>query len=72
LLSAHSRQRATLAREGLESRRRSDGRAEALGRNACGRADEFVFRFNRRRSGSRGLLFCRLMEQAGSDDAEAR
>ena len=26
--------------------------------------DEFVFRFNRRRSGSRGLLFYRLMEQA--------
>ena len=26
--------------------------------------DEFVFRFNRRRSRSRGLLFCRLIEQA--------
>ncbi len=26
--------------------------------------DEFVFRFNRRRSGSRGLLFYRLLEQA--------
>ena len=26
--------------------------------------DEFVFRFNRRRSRSRGLLFCRLVEQA--------
>ena len=26
--------------------------------------DEFVFRFNRRRSGSRGLLFYRLVEQA--------
>ena len=26
--------------------------------------DEFVFRFNRRKSRSRGLLFYRLMEQA--------
>jgi hypothetical protein len=26
--------------------------------------DEFVFRFNRRGSGSRGLLFYRLLEQA--------
>jgi transposase-like protein len=26
--------------------------------------DEFVFRFNRRKSGSRGLLFYRLMQQA--------
>ncbi len=26
--------------------------------------DEFVFRFNRRHSGSRGLLFYRLLEQA--------
>ena len=26
--------------------------------------DEFVFRFNRRTSGSRGLLFYRLLQQA--------
>jgi ISXO2-like transposase domain len=26
--------------------------------------DEFVFRFNRRKSGSRGLLFYRLLQQA--------
>jgi hypothetical protein len=26
--------------------------------------DEFTFRFNRRRSARRGLLFCRLLEQA--------
>jgi len=26
--------------------------------------DEFTFRFNRRTSRSRGLLFCRLLEQA--------
>jgi hypothetical protein len=28
--------------------------------------DEFVFRFNRRKSGSRGLLFCRLMERVAA------
>lgn len=30
--------------------------------------DEFVFRFNRRSSRSRGLLFCRLMQQAVATD----
>lgn len=31
--------------------------------------DEFVFRFNRRSSRSRGLLFCRLLQQAVATDA---
>jgi transposase-like protein len=30
--------------------------------------DEFVFRFNRRRSASRGLVFCRLLELAAAHD----
>lgn len=30
--------------------------------------DEFTFRFNRRRSGSRGLLFYRLLQQAAASD----
>ena len=30
--------------------------------------DEFVFRFNRRRSRSRGLVFCRLLELAARND----
>jgi len=30
--------------------------------------DEFVFRFNRRTSGSRGLLFYRLLQQAVATD----
>jgi transposase-like protein len=30
--------------------------------------DEFVFRFNRRRSASRGMVFCRLLELAAAHD----
>ena len=30
--------------------------------------DEFTFRFNRRHSGSRGLLFYRLLQQAANSD----
>jgi len=30
--------------------------------------DEYTFRFNRRRSGSRGLLFYRLLQQAAASD----
>jgi hypothetical protein len=33
-----------------------------------GYLDEFVFRFNRRRSASRGLVFCRLLELAAGHD----
>jgi ISXO2-like transposase domain/Transposase zinc-ribbon domain len=33
-----------------------------------GYLDEFVFRFNRRRSASRGLVFCRLLELAAAHD----
>jgi hypothetical protein len=30
--------------------------------------DEFTFRFNRRRSSARGMLFCRLLPQAAGTD----
>jgi hypothetical protein len=30
--------------------------------------DEFTFRFNRRRSSARGMLFCRLLPQAARTD----
>jgi len=46
------------------------GRADSYARTAGGSAhldyylDEFAFRFNRRRSKARGLLFHRLLQQA--------